>query len=93
MKIAVGSLTTLVGGVGIWQGVGYFSSPAPAGPTQQVSTGVDATGGGTVQPIGATLSDDQLPQPTNGNYQFAQYQASGNAPATQPQTNPYFAQW
>jgi uncharacterized repeat protein (TIGR01451 family) len=90
-RLAAGVVAAAIGGVAVWQGMGYMRG-TPKGPTKQVTTGVDqvAAAGAAVQPALASLSDDQLPGAAGGNHQLTQYgQAEISSNAAVPQTNPY----
>src|SRR5207253_1061797 len=90
-RIAGFIVVALIGVVAVWLGLSY-RRPAPKAPTKQIEIGVaPAAGTRIVQPAIASLSDEQLPASSSGNYRLMQYGQVSESPSTPqaPQTNPY----
>jgi uncharacterized repeat protein (TIGR01451 family) len=84
-RIAILAVVGLIGTVAVWQGFQHLArKKQPETPTKQVAIGVKGQSPGAVQPVGASLTDEQMP----GQEGAHQLLGSTN-PATPPPTNPY----
>jgi uncharacterized repeat protein (TIGR01451 family) len=84
-RIAILAVVGLIGTVAVWQGFQHLARKKPAEtPTKQVAIGVKGEKPGAVQPVGASLTDEQMPG------QEGAHQLLGAAgPAGPPPTSPY----
>jgi uncharacterized repeat protein (TIGR01451 family) len=84
-RIAILVVVGLIGTVAVWQGFQHLASKKPAEtPTKQVAIGVKGEKPGAVQPVGASLTDEQMPG------QEGAHQLIGSSSTTAPPpTNPY----
>jgi uncharacterized repeat protein (TIGR01451 family) len=84
-RIAILAVVGLIGTVAVWQGFQHLArKKQPETPTKQVAIGVKGETSGAVQPVAASLTDDQMPGQA-GAHQMIE----SSTPTAPPPTNPY----